>query len=347
VKGQNVITIDPLGHCQSAAEYFKPHLIEGRSLLPIAQSMQVYGVRDVSRDFKDVTFYVMSSDDKAGNFWTTLDDFPVSQAKDFYLQDGGVLSETSSTDSSDSSTSLVFDPSDPVPTQGGNNLEIPCGPLDQSEVEERADNLVFSSGVLEEDLVLTGPMFATLFVSSDAVDTDFMVKISDVLPSGESRLLMDNAFRMRWREMLSEPTMMEEGEVYEISLNMWNTSYVFPAGHQLRVSVSSSNYPRFSINPNNGRMLKDEDFTMNVTATNTIYHSAQYPSKITLPTVDKDQLPEFYLIKAFERNFPEMGSAEEVIARYGDLAKDLVERAMPKRDWRREFAENALKANWA
>ena len=67
-------------------------------------------------------------------------------------------------------------------------------------------------------------------------------------------------------------------------------------------------------------------FEQNVTATNTIYHSAQYPSKITLPSVDKDQLPEFDLIEAFERNFPEMGSAEEVIARYGDLAKDLVER---------------------
>jgi len=117
VKGQNLITIDPLGHCQAAADFFKPHLIEGRTLLPIAQSLQLYGVRDVSRDFKDVTFYVMSSDDKAGNFWTTLDDFPVSQAKDFYLQDGGVLSETSSADSSDSSTSFVHDPSDPVPSQ--------------------------------------------------------------------------------------------------------------------------------------------------------------------------------------------------------------------------------------
>jgi putative CocE/NonD family hydrolase len=341
VKGNNMITIDPLGHCQSAADYFQPNLVEGRTLLPVAQSLQLYGVRDVSRDFKDVTFYVMSSSDDAGNFWTTLDDFPQYREANFYLQDNGVLSTSPS--SSDSATTYVHDPADPVPSKGGNNLEIPCGPLDQQEVEARADNIVFTTPVLEDDLVLSGPMTATLYVSSDAVDTDFMVKISDVLPSGESRLLMDNAFRMRWREMKSEPTYMEDGEVYEIEVSLWNTSYVFPAGNQLRVSIASSNYPRFSINPNNGRLLKDEDFTMNVTATNTVHHSDKYQSRITLPKVSRLQLPEFHLIEAFEKNFPELGSAKEVISKFGRMSEDLVERAMPKKNWREEFAIRANK----
>jgi hypothetical protein len=340
-RGKSLITIDPLGHCQSAADFFQPHLIEGRTLLPIAQALQLYGVRDVSRDFKAVTFYVMSSSDDAGNFWTTLDDFPRYREAAFYLQEGGMLSTSAS--GSDGSTTYVHDPADPVPSQGGNNLEIPCGPLDQQEVEARDDNIVFTTPVLEEDLVLSGPMWAKLFVSSDAVDTDFMVKISDVLPSGESRLLMDNAFRMRWREMKSEPTNMEAGEVYEIDISLWNTSYVFPAGNQLRVSISSSNYPRFSINPNNGRMLKDEDFTQNVTATNTIYHSSEYASRIVLPKVSRAQLPEFHLIEAFEKNFPEFGSAKEVISKFGHIADDLVERSLPKKDWRREFASRANK----
>ena len=93
----------------------------------------------------------------------------------------------------DASSTYKYDPSDPVPTMGGNNLpdgiggSIPCGPLDQAAIDQRADVLKFQTPVFNEELALTGPLLATLYVSSDAIDTDFMVRISDVYPTGEAR----------------------------------------------------------------------------------------------------------------------------------------------------------------
>ena len=139
---------------------------------------------------------------------------------------------------------------------------------------------------MDEPFYMTGPMLANLFVSSDAVDTDFMVKISDLYPTGEAILIMDSAFRMRWRNNGLEPDAVVKGEVYEIEVNLWNTSWVIAPGHALRFSIQSSNNPRFSVNPQNGLLLKDPAYPgENVTAVNTLYHSAQYPSKIILPQV--------------------------------------------------------------
>lgn len=179
----------------------------------------------------------------------------------------------------------------------GNNLELPCGPLDQSEVDTRDDVLTFTTALYEDELALTGPLTATLYVGSDAIDTDFTVKISDVYPTGEVRLLQDSAIRMRWREGTLDPVYMEVGQVYEVEVTLWNTSYIVAPGHALRFSVSSSNYPRFSINRNNGVLLSSEDPGANITATNTLYHSFKYPSHVNLPVVKKLQLPKIHDVK--------------------------------------------------
>lgn len=94
--------------------------------------------------------------------------------------------------------------------QGG---DIPCGPLDQGAIDERSDVLVFQTSPLDSELPLTGPLYATLYVSSSAIDTDFMVRVSDVYPTGQVRLLIDNAVRMRWREGGSSPVYMESGSL--------------------------------------------------------------------------------------------------------------------------------------
>ena len=162
---------------------------------------------------------------------------------------------------------------------------------------------------------MTGPIFATLFVSSNAVDTDFMVKISDLYNDVENdnketaRILVDNAFRMRWREGGTSPVLMsgKTEDIYEILISLWNSSYVLPVGHSLRIDVSSSNYPRYSVNPNNGNSLLDTynngPNEINITATNTIYHSSKYPSRITLPVLvqsKEDALPRIDLLKIQE-----------------------------------------------
>jgi putative CocE/NonD family hydrolase len=259
----------------------------------------------------------MSSNDElgreAGQYWTTMETFPKPKYTDFYLH-GDHTSSTTPSGDSDSSTSYTVDPANPILTIGGNNLPpdiggtIHCGPEDQSPVDSRDDVLVFNTQPFEENFYITGSMSATLFVSSDAIDTDFMVKVSDLYPTGEAILIQDNGFRMRWREEPGlEPVYMEKGKVYEITLELSETSWVIPAGHALRFSVQSSNNPRFSVNPQNGLLLKDPAYPGdNITAINTLYHSEQYPSRVTLPQVSKHQLPEVHVLKEVQTAYPDL-----------------------------------------
>jgi putative CocE/NonD family hydrolase len=317
VRNTAKLTMDACGHCLEAGAYFNHNAVEGRTALVLAQMLEVYGIRPVTRNqIKNVTFYVMSSNDtagnEAGNYWTSLDTWPAAKATDYFLNGDGTLS----TKRGDSATmTYVYDPANPVPTMGGNNLpdsiggSIPCGPMDQAEVDQRADVLKFQTEVLSEELALTGAIVATLYVSSDAIDTDFTVKISDVYPTGEVRILQDNAMRMRWRENTLTPVYMTKGEVYRAEINLWNTSYVVAPGHALRVSVSSSNFPRFSVNPNNGILIADAAYPgTNITATNALYQSLRYPSKISLPVIPFKtvQMPEVHVLKETEAAYPHL-----------------------------------------
>lgn len=316
VRGTSVITVDPLGHCLDSADFFTENAIMGRTGLVLMQAFEVFGIRPVRRPrVQAVTYYVMSSNDEAGRaagqFWTSLPAFPTPHMTDLYLHADGTASWKPPLPTEGSASSYKYDPSNPAPTMGGNNLPdsiggtIPCGPLDQSAVDGRADVLTFQTEPVSDALYLTGPLLATLFVSSSAVDTDFTVKISDVYPTGQALLLQDNAIRMRWREDGAQPVMMTRGEVYEVSINLWNTSYALAPGHALRVSVSSSNYPRFSVNPNNGLLLADPAYPgKNITATNVLHHSTRYPSRVTLPIVSRLQQPEVHILKVVGEAYP-------------------------------------------
>ena len=202
---------------------------------------------------------------------------------------------------------------------------IPCGPLDQSEVDKRSDVLNFQTDVFDVPFSMTGPLLATLFVSSDAIDTDFMVRISDVYPTGEALLIQDNAMRMRWRKGGLKPVYMEKGDVYKIEVNLWNTSFVVAPGHALRFSISSSNNPRFSVNPQNGLLLADPAYPgENITATNTIYHSTRYPSKISLPMVPKTELPNVHVLKEVQSAHPHI--TDDLIARFSKHMETYIKR---------------------
>lgn len=315
VRHQSLILVDPCGHCQDAAEYMDEDIIAGRTLLAFMQSYQVFGVRPVERtDVKNITFYVMSSADDAGRaagqFWTSVEKWPAPFTTSYYLLGDGSISTVAAEDSDEIpfSRTYVYDPSDPAPTNGGANLFLDCGPLDQSEIDKRSDTLVYETPVLSEELIMTGAIDAYLWVSSDAIDTDFMVRISDVYPTGEARLIQDSAVRMRWRNGGLNPEYLTKGEIVQAHASLWNTSYVIAPGHSLRVSISSSNAPRFSVNRNNGLLLTDPSYPgENITATNTIYSSHQYASYIDLPIVTKTQLPELHDIRAqFTKAYPHM-----------------------------------------
>ena len=318
VRYTSKILIDPLGHCLDGFDFFTEHVVMGRTALELAQMFEVYGIRPVSRSgIKNITFYVMSSNDdagkEAGQYWTSLEDWPDAKNTDFFIHEDMSASIKPPIKDDTVSSSYKVDPADPILTVGGNNLppgiggSIPCGPMDQSEVDKRDDVLTFQTDTFDHDFAMAGGMSATLYVSSDAIDTDFMVKISDVYPTGEAILIQDNALRMRWRHGGLSPEYVEKDKVYKIELSLSNTAWVVAPGHSLRFSIQSSNNPRFSVNPQNGLLLADETYPgVNITATNTIYHSTRYPSKITLPMVEKHiALPRVHnVLEAVQKAYP-------------------------------------------
>jgi putative CocE/NonD family hydrolase len=141
--------------------------------------------------------------------------------------------------------------------------------------------LVYTSARFEQGIELSGPIVPTLYVSSDAKDTDFTVKVLDVHPDGRAYNLDESIQRMRYREGYDTPPVwMENGKVYKVTLQPLNTSNYFAPGHRLRIEVSSSNFPRFDRNLNTGGRNYDE--STGIVAHNSVHHSKQYPSSLTI-----------------------------------------------------------------
>jgi putative CocE/NonD family hydrolase len=180
---------------------------------------------------------------------------------------------------------FVYDPADPVPTIGGplccDSAHLAPGPRDQRPAEARDDVLVYTTPALKQDLEVTGPVSLELYAASSAVDTDFTAKLVDVWPNGFAQNLTEGILRARYRSSHEKPDMMNPGEVYKLTIDLWGTSNVFLAGHRLRLEVSSSNFPRFDRNPNTG---ESPELGSRVTkATNTVYHDRDHPSALLLP----------------------------------------------------------------
>lgn len=233
---------------------------------------------------KPVHYYVMGdpTDPKApGNVWRAADRWPPpSRPTPFYLHAANRLS-TDRPAGDDDRLSFRYNPTDPVPTLGGQNLGLLVGPADMRPIESRKDVLVFSTNPLTEPVEVSGRVLAKLFILSDCPDTDFTVMLTDVYPDGRSMLVTDGLLRARYRESFEREELLEPSKTYELTVDLWSTSLVFNKGHRIRVLVSSSNAPRFEPNPNTGRLPR-ADLEHRV-ATNTVRISAEAPSHILLP----------------------------------------------------------------
>jgi len=175
------------------------------------------------------------------------------------------------------------------------------GPMDQVEHEgivgarppyprlaDRPDVLVFRTPPLEHDIEVTGPMTVQLLISSSAPDTDFTAKLIDEyppnadFPAGFAMNLVDSIFRVRFRDGWDHEVFMRPGHVCPITISLPPTSNVFATGHRIRLDISSSNFPRFDVNPNTGEPMGRH--THSVTATNTV-HLGQ--SHVVLPIIPR------------------------------------------------------------
>jgi predicted acyl esterase len=236
---------------------------------------------------KAVHYYVMGdpTDPKSpGNYWRHVDDWPPpSKATPFYFHPDGTLVKDKAPKGNDSKT-YAYDPKNPVPNIGGQELGVPLGPMDQRKVETRPDVLLFTTDELKEPIEATGRITAKLFVSSDCPDTDFTVKLCDVYPDGRSMLVTDGILRARYHQSFEKESFLKPGQVYELNVEVGSTSLVFNKGHRIRVAVSSSNSPRFEANPNTGKPFRADKETR--VAKNTLQLSLKYPSRIVLPVAE-------------------------------------------------------------
>ena len=181
-----------------------------------------------------------------------------------------------------------YDPSDPVPSLGGNNCcgtPTAAGPQDQRPIESRKDVLVYTSEPLADELEVTGPVKVILHAASDAVDTDFVAKLVDVYPDGSSYNMAEGIVRARYRDSLSKPAPLEPGRVYRFEIDLVGTSVAFQKGHRIRVHVTSSHFPQFDRNPNTGDRFGTSSSVK--VAQQTVHHDAERPSHILLPVIPR------------------------------------------------------------
>ena len=232
------------------------------------------------------------------NEWRYENEWPLARTEwtKYYLHGTGDSAGTGGWLSTDlaaideTADRFTYDPTDPVPSWGAQyqSLDL-CGPRDRTAIEQRADVLTFTSAVLTRAVEVTGPVTATIWASSDALDTDFTAALVDVEPSAEdgeeSRpiILCEGIVRARFRNGTDNPEMMAPGEIYEFDIDMWDTSNLFEEGHRIRVEISSSNFPRYNRNLNSGNPIAtDTEITV---ANQQVYHDSLHPSHITLPVI--------------------------------------------------------------
>jgi len=241
-----------------------------------------------------------------GGYWRDELEWPLARTRytNYYFRPDGTLAVSPASDSA-SSTSYGFDPLNPVPTVGG-NISSASGIMlqgawnqrggehiwngtDPIPLSARRDVLVFQTEPLVDDVEVTGEIEVKLWASSTAVDTDFTAKLIDVyppspdFPGGFDLNLEDGIVRARFRQSLEHEVLMQPGTTYPFTIKLYPTSNVFKKGHRIRVDISSSNFPRFDVNPNTGEPLGEH--RRMVVATNTLIHDRGHPSHIVLPII--------------------------------------------------------------
>jgi uncharacterized protein len=242
---------------------------------------------------KHVCIFVMGT-----NRWRDEDDWPLQRARatKYYLHSekgansvrgDGSLS-VDAPNATEKADNFSYDPSKPVPTIGGplccDGVHLPPGPRDQRAAEARDDVLVYTTEPFAQKTEFTGPVSLHLYIKSSSVDTDFTGKLVDVWPNGFAQNLTEGILRASFRASQEKPGLLNPGEIYDVTVDLWSTSNVFRKGHRLRLEVSSSNFPRFDRNLNTGRNAAED--TQWTVANNTVLHDSEHPSALILPVVE-------------------------------------------------------------
>jgi putative CocE/NonD family hydrolase len=237
-----------------------------------------------------------------GGIWRDSDQWPPAAAHrtDFYLHADGSLTDKEPQTDEGASTTYRFDPDHPVPTIGGGvSKRLSDGAYDQRErpdmpgsrppflpLRARNDVLVFETAPLQHDVIVAGPVEVTLFAASTGTDTDFTAKLIDVYPPNEGfprgfdMNLTDGILRASYREKSAARRLLVPGQVYPLLIRPFDTANVFKKGHRIRIDISSSNFPRFDVNPNTGEPLGLN--RRQIAVDNTVFHDPERKSSVSL-----------------------------------------------------------------
>ena len=204
------------------------------------------------------------------NQWKSYDQWPPQNVdqKNLYFHSEGRLSFSAPDDKSTGGfDSFVSDPAKPVPfsaeirTTQGHTWMIE----DQRFAARRPDVLVYESEPLKEDVLIAGPIIASLQVSTTGTDADWIVKLIDVYPSdapdnsprgdkvrmgGYQMLLAGEVLRSKFRSSFEEPRPMVPGEITQIDFDLRDKYHRFQKGHKIMVQVQSTWFPVIGRNPN-------------------------------------------------------------------------------------------------
>jgi predicted acyl esterase len=251
-----------------------------------------YYLRDIDNDWEEtenITYYQLGDDE-----WLSTNNWPPEGWNmTLYLQSDGNMGESPGDDGPES-LMYSYDPTDPSPTVGGHVLSLDQGPYDQvPDVESRNDILVFTSDESLTDFTVNGKVTAHLSVSSDQIDTDFIVRMTDLYPDGRSMLISSSVQRMRFLNgfTASDEAFITPGQIYNIEVELPDIAHHFMDGHRLRIDISSSNHPHFNRNMNNGTEmypnLNLDTLAQVVVAQNSIHLLSPNLSFIEVPVVDQ------------------------------------------------------------
>ncbi|HVP13863.1 MAG TPA: CocE/NonD family hydrolase [Phycisphaerae bacterium] len=241
---------------------------------------------------KRARLFMMGSND-----WHDFDDWPPPGTKErsLYLQSGGrantlfgdgVLAEEARGAHGAKPTydEYTYDPDDPTPyLYDAGTLQV-GGPFDARPVERRDDVLCYTTAEVKQDIVLCGRVFAELWVSSSAADTEFCAKLCDVHPNGLARQLCDGNVRLAMRDSLEKPSPVPPGEIVQVRIDMWATGIRVFAGHRLRLEVASAAVPKFPAHTNT--LESPGSAVRAVVAKNRVWHDAGHSSRVLLPLVE-------------------------------------------------------------
>ena len=234
------------------------------------------------------------------NHWRNEHEWPLERTRytPWFLHSDGDAAQTGGALSAEAPVgeppdTYVYDPADAAPTVGG-PASLPAmlfasssGPRDQRRVEARPDVLVYTSAPMVTALEVTGPLSVMLYAATQAPDTDFVAKLADVTPDGESRILAEGILRASFRDGFDRQSPVQPGRVYEYTINLVATSFVFLPEHRIRVDITSSSFPRFDRNTNTGHALGVDGPHDLVATRQTIFHDQERPSHILLPIIPR------------------------------------------------------------